>query len=78
MTTADTAAGVSGASASPERGSVLRMADIVPAVVDTRTRGLTGSAVESVTQNVWAWKDNPTGAFVNWHANVSCDAFSPQ
>ena len=23
-----------------------------------------------------AWKENPTGTFVNWHANVSCDAFS--
>jgi hypothetical protein len=30
------------------------------------------------TLHVWAWKDNPTGAFVNWHANVSCDAFDPQ
>ena len=30
------------------------------------------------TLHVWAWKENPTGAFVNWHANVSCDAFSPQ
>jgi hypothetical protein len=28
------------------------------------------------TLHVWAWKDNPTGTFVNWHANVSCDAFS--
>ena len=26
------------------------------------------------TLHVWAWKDNPTGAFVNWHANVSCAA----
>lgn len=26
------------------------------------------------TLHVWAWKDNPTGTFVNWHANVSCDA----
>jgi hypothetical protein len=25
---------------------------------------------------VWAWKDNPTGTFVNWHSNVSCDAFA--
>ena len=25
--------------------------------------------------HVWAWKDSPTGAFVNWHANVSCNAF---
>jgi len=30
------------------------------------------------TLHVWAWKDSPTGAFVNWHANVSCDAFSGQ
>lgn len=29
------------------------------------------------TLHVWAWKENPTGAFVNWHANVSCDAFAP-
>ena len=28
------------------------------------------------TLHVWAWKHSPTGAFVNWHANVSCDAFS--
>ena len=27
------------------------------------------------TLHVWAWKDNPTGTFVNWHKNVSCDAF---
>ena len=26
------------------------------------------------TLHVWAWKDNPTGTFVNWHQNVSCDA----
>ena len=30
------------------------------------------------TLHVWAWKDNPTGNFVNWHANVSCDAFAGQ
>ena len=30
------------------------------------------------TLHVWAWKDNPTGAFVNWHSNVSCNAFSGQ
>lgn len=30
------------------------------------------------TLHVWAWKNNPTGAFVNWHANVSCDAYVPQ
>jgi hypothetical protein len=28
------------------------------------------------TLHVWAWKENPTGAFVNWHQNVSCEAFS--
>jgi hypothetical protein len=30
------------------------------------------------TLHVWAWKDNPTGTFVNWHSTVSCDAFSGQ
>ena len=30
------------------------------------------------TLHVWAWKDNPSGAFVNWHSNVSCDAFDGQ
>ena len=29
------------------------------------------------TLHVWAWKENPTGAFANWHSNVSCDAFAP-
>jgi len=28
------------------------------------------------TLHVWAWKDNPNGAFVNWHPNVSCKHFS--
>jgi len=28
------------------------------------------------TLHVWAWKENPTGMFVNWHSNVSCDAFA--
>jgi hypothetical protein len=28
------------------------------------------------TLHVWAWKENPTGTFVNWHSNISCDAFS--
>jgi hypothetical protein len=28
------------------------------------------------TLHVWAWKDSPTGTFVNWNVNVSCDAFS--
>lgn len=27
------------------------------------------------TLHVWAWKDNPSGTFSNWHTNVSCDAF---
>jgi hypothetical protein len=27
------------------------------------------------TLHVWAWKQSPTGSFVNWHADVSCDAF---
>jgi hypothetical protein len=26
--------------------------------------------------HVWAWKDNPNGAFVNWHPNVSCESFT--
>jgi hypothetical protein len=26
--------------------------------------------------HVWAWKDNPNGAFVNWHPNVSCEPFT--
>jgi hypothetical protein len=30
------------------------------------------------TLHVWAWKENPTGAFVNWHSKVSCDVFSGQ
>jgi hypothetical protein len=28
------------------------------------------------TLHVWAWKENPNGAFVNWHPNVSCESFS--
>jgi hypothetical protein len=28
------------------------------------------------TLHVWAWKENPTGMFVNWHARVSCEGFS--
>jgi len=27
------------------------------------------------TLHVWAWKDNPNGAFVNWHPNVACEQF---
>jgi hypothetical protein len=29
------------------------------------------------TLHVWAWKENPNGAFVNWHPNVSCEFFVP-
>lgn len=28
------------------------------------------------TLHVWAWKDNPSGAFVNWHPRVSCAPFA--
>lgn len=27
------------------------------------------------TLHVWAWKENPNGTFVNWHPQISCDAF---
>ena len=27
------------------------------------------------TLHVWAWKENPSGTFVNWHPKVSCDGF---
>ena len=27
------------------------------------------------TLHVWAWKNSPTGTFVNWNHDVSCDAF---
>ena len=27
------------------------------------------------TLHVWAWKESPTGSFVNWHSNVSCNAY---
>ena len=27
------------------------------------------------TLHVWAWKENPNGAFTNWNPSVSCDAF---
>jgi hypothetical protein len=30
------------------------------------------------TLHVWAWKENPTGMFVNWHSKVSCEGFSAQ
>jgi hypothetical protein len=26
------------------------------------------------TLHVWAWKESPTGTFVNWHKEVRCDA----
>jgi hypothetical protein len=32
----------------------------------------------SHTLHVWAWKDNPNGAFMNWHPNVSCELFGGQ
>ena len=28
------------------------------------------------TLHVWAWKENPNGAFVNWHPEVSCESFA--
>jgi hypothetical protein len=30
------------------------------------------------TLHVWAWKNNPNGAFVNWHPKVSCQQFGGQ
>jgi hypothetical protein len=30
------------------------------------------------TLHVWAWKDNPNGAFVNWHPRVNCEQFGGQ
>jgi hypothetical protein len=30
------------------------------------------------TLHVWAWKESPTGSFVNWHSEVSCTAFNGQ
>jgi len=30
------------------------------------------------TLHVWAWKDNPNGAFVNWHPDVSCSTYKPK
>jgi hypothetical protein len=30
------------------------------------------------TLHVWAWKENPTGMFVNWHSKISCEGFSGQ
>ena len=28
------------------------------------------------TLHVWAWKENPNGAFVNWNPRVSCEGFN--
>jgi hypothetical protein len=28
------------------------------------------------TLHVWAWKENPAGAFVNWHPHVSCESYA--
>jgi hypothetical protein len=28
------------------------------------------------TLHVWAWKENPTGTFMNWHSKISCDAYA--
>src|SRR5215468_10342070 len=30
------------------------------------------------TLHVWAWKQNPKGAFVNWHPDISCQSFVGQ
>jgi hypothetical protein len=30
------------------------------------------------TLHVWAWKKSPSGAFVNWHPNVSCQSYAGQ
>ena len=30
------------------------------------------------TLHVWAWKPSPTGAFVNWHSDVSCENYGGQ
>jgi hypothetical protein len=30
------------------------------------------------TLHVWAWKENPNGAFVNWHPDVTCQSFAGQ
>jgi hypothetical protein len=26
--------------------------------------------------HVWAWRDNPNGAFVDWHPHVSCEGYA--
>jgi hypothetical protein len=30
------------------------------------------------TLHVWAWKENPSGTFVNWHPEISCEGFNGQ
>jgi hypothetical protein len=30
------------------------------------------------TLHVWAWKENPNGAFTNWNPNISCENFAGQ
>jgi len=30
------------------------------------------------TLHVWAWKENPNGAFTNWNPNISCESFAGQ
>ena len=29
------------------------------------------------TLHVWAWKENPSGTFSNWHSKVACDSYVP-
>ena len=49
-----------------------------PAAASLRGARIASACRPFYTLHVWAWKDNPTGTFVNWHANVSCDNFSGQ
>ena len=28
--------------------------------------------------HVWAWRQNPKGAFVDWNPRVSCEEFTPE
>jgi hypothetical protein len=28
------------------------------------------------TLHVWAWKENPSGTFTNWHPRISCEGFN--
>jgi hypothetical protein len=30
------------------------------------------------TLHVWAWKENPSGTFTNWHPKISCEGFDGQ